>query len=308
MFETPVLFLVFNRLDATKQVFAGIRDVQPKYLFIAADGPRNQVAGEAEKTEAVRNYILERIDWPCEVKTLFRDTNLGCGKAVSGAITWFFEHVEEGIILEDDTLPSKSFFPYCEELLHRYRDDSRIGMISGNNFQLVPPGKYDYIFTKYVSIWGWATWKRAWSLYDYNMNSYRQQPKETEDLLRNTFGPEEMAARSRIFVATAEGKIDTWDHQWFFCCLLHHLLTIVPASNLISNIGFGEDATHTTDATGNHMHLQTCDLHFPLKHPSFIVRSEQYENALNRERRKKTNPPSLTARWAQKLKTWLHPQ
>ena len=117
--NTAVLFLVFNRLDTSKQVFQAISQAKPPRLYVAADGARVSKEGESEKVQAVRDYIMQNIDWKCEVKTLFRDENLGCKYAVSGAITWFFQNEEQGIILEDDCLPNQSFFWFCEELLER---------------------------------------------------------------------------------------------------------------------------------------------------------------------------------------------
>ena len=170
MFDVPILFLVFNRPETTHQVFEAIKKQRPKYLFVAADGARTDKEGEAAKCEEVRKLILENINWACEVKTLFRNENLGCGLAVSQAITWFFEQVEEGIILEDDCLPSGSFFSFCSVLLERYRNDEKVFMIGG--FSLLPENtksKYDYFFNTFGGIWGWATWKRSWSLYEYKI-------------------------------------------------------------------------------------------------------------------------------------------
>ncbi|MCS7029805.1 MAG: nucleotide-diphospho-sugar transferase, partial [Bacteroidia bacterium] len=182
---TAVLFLVFKRLDTTKKVFEVIRKAKPPRLYIAADGPRDWVEGEAEKVKMVREYLMNNIDWDCEVKTLFRDKNLGCGRAVSEAITWFFEHEEMGIILEDDTVPSLSFFWFCEELLKKYKDDKRIGMISGNNFQDgIKRGDGDYYFSIYNHIWGWATWRDRWEGYDFELDSFKDD-KFIEELFVN---------------------------------------------------------------------------------------------------------------------------
>jgi len=157
--KTPVLFLIFKRLDTTKQVFEQIKKAKPPRLYIAADGPRDYVEGEAEKVKAAREYVLSNIDWNCEVKTLFREKNLGCGKAVSEAITWFFENEEQGIILEDDTVPSQSFFWFCEELLNRYKDEKKVWHIGGTNFQDgIIRGNGDYYFSALNHIWGWASW------------------------------------------------------------------------------------------------------------------------------------------------------
>lgn len=282
MFNTPILFLIFNRLDTAQQVFAKIREVQPKQLFIAADGPRKNKEGEKEKTDNVRKAILDEIDWDCEVKTLFREENLGCGKAVSSAITWFFNNVEQGIILEDDCLPDLSFFKFCEELLEKYKYDQRIFQIGGNNFNISPNCQYSYFFTKYVSIWGWATWRRAWQLYDFDMKFI--QDKSLIDTFQNIFTPIEANYRYDLFYKfITERNIDAWGYQWSFCNLVHNGLTILPVQNLISNVGFGEDATHTTSAQSPHYKLKTYELTFPLIHPPYLIRSEYYEYTLNKQ-------------------------
>ena len=162
--DTPILFLVFNRPDTTSKVFQRIREIQPLKLFIAADGPRPEKEGEKEKCETVKRSVLENIDWPCEVKTLFRNNNLGCGKAVSNAITWFFQNVEEGIILEDDILPDKSFFNFCKDLLEKYRYDERIKVIGGSNIHKKAGIKDSYYFSSICRIWGWASWRRVWTM------------------------------------------------------------------------------------------------------------------------------------------------
>ncbi len=246
MFTTPVLFLVFNRPDTTEKVFAQIRKIQPTFLYIAADGPRTNKPGEKEICEEVRNLVLENIDWHCEVKTLFRDKNLGCGRAVSQAITWFFEHVEEGIILEDDTVPSLCFFNFCNILLDRYRDNSEVMIISGNNFQNgINRGDGSYYFTKYVHIWGWATWKRTWDLYDFKIQKWKNlKNKNCAHLFINK---EEKNYWINIFDKMYEHQIDTWDYQLFFLTLTNQGLNIVPNINLVSNIGFNESSTHTKD-------------------------------------------------------------
>jgi len=173
-FNTPILFLVFNRPNTTQRVFNVIRQVKPKQLFVAADGPRRDKGADEEKCEATRE-IVKQIDWDCEVKTLFREENLGCGKAVSSAITWFFENVEEGIILEDDCLPNLDFFGYCEELLDRYRDNREVMFIGGDNFQKGKKwGDASYYFSAYNHVWGWATWKRTWDIYDFKLDSINE--------------------------------------------------------------------------------------------------------------------------------------
>ena len=266
---TPVLFLIFNRPDTTKRVFEAVRKAKPPKLFVVADGPRPDRPGEWEKCQKVRE-IVTAVDWDCEVKTLFRDTNLGCKVGVSRAIDWFFQHVEEGIILEDDCLPTQSFFRFCQELLERYRYDERVMMISGNNFQFGRQcGSYSYYFTKYTHIWGWASWKRAWKFYDVNMNLWPEIKKKglLKGLVNN---PKEMNYWEQIFDRVHASKIDTWDYQWTFCCWVQNGLSVLPKVNLVSNIGLGIESTHTHKDSPL-ANMPVLPMEFPLKHPPFLL-------------------------------------
>ena len=288
MFQTPILFLIFNRPEPTFQVFNVIKQLKPKYLFIAADGPRANREGEDILCKKTRS-IINQIDWDCELKTLFRDTNLGCGKAPAAAIDWFFDNVQQGIILEDDCLPQISFFHFCEELLDRYKYDERVGMIAGNNYTIPAFHNYNYsyVYSKYVSCWGWATWKRAWKYYDFNMQLYLNERENIENLLSNSFVVLEKNKRTNDFNAIVKDKrVDIWDFQWLFTCLTQNMLTIIPATNLIKNIGFGEDATHTKLQHAKIATLNSDEISFPLRHPSYMIRSELYETLLMKEVRK----------------------
>lgn len=279
--KTPVLFLIFNRLDTTKQVFEAIRKAEPPRLYIASDGPRENKEGEKEKVETIRKYVLEHIDWDCEVKTLFRDKNLGCGKAVSQAITWFFENEEMGIILEDDCLPSQSFFWFCEELLERYKDDERIGMISGFNYgytnRLI---KYSYYFSKYPMIWGWASWRNRWLNCDFNMNNLYEVELTKQLLL--IFDNKKYKEKMNILKAVKENKIDTWDYQWSFNLYLNNQLTIIPKNNYIINIGFGYDATHTK--RGNcYEKVKNENIKIDFVHPPYLIQDIKLYKFLNKK-------------------------
>jgi len=245
MFNTPILFLIFNRQDTTTQVFEAIKNIKPAHLYIAADGPRMAKPCEFEKCQETRNIVLNGIDWDCEVKTFFRDDNLGCGKAVSSAITWFFENVEEGIILEDDCLPHPDFFPYCATLLERYKDNSQIMFIGGGNFQNgIQRGDSSYYFSAYSHVWGWASWRRAWEKYDFTLESISYE--KFEDILSIYFQSEKVKESWKlIFNKMKNNMIDTWDFQLAFSIWANNGICIIPNVNLISNIGFGEDATHT---------------------------------------------------------------
>lgn len=266
--STAVLFLVFNRPHTTQRVFEAIRQARPPRLYVAADGPKADRQEEAEKVAQVRQ-IATQVDWPCEVKTLFREKNLGCKVAVSGAITWFFEHEERGIILEDDCLPHSDFFRFCDELLDYYKNDERVWAITGNNFQ---DGKYcgnaTYYFSKYPHCWGWASWKRAWKKYQVDI-SFWPDWKNSLDWQTKISDSAERKYWQQIFDQVYQGKINTWDYQWTACTWYYGGVTATPNVNLVSNIGFGAEATHTISADDPHANLPV----FPLgkiKHPEEV--------------------------------------
>jgi hypothetical protein len=242
--STPVAFIIFNRPDTTTKVFETIRQAKPQKLLVVADGSRIDRPDEAEKCAATR-AVIDRVDWECEVITNYSDINLGCKHRVSSGIDWVFSQVEEAIILEDDCLPAPSFFQFCQTLLEKYRYDERIMMISGNNFQ--PENdrvKNSYYFSKYASIWGWATWRRAWKHYDVEMSSWQQfRDKGLLNAVCND--PIEIEYWLKIFNDVSEDFIDTWDYQWGYTCWQQSGMCIMPSVNLISNIGFRDDATHT---------------------------------------------------------------
>lgn len=244
--NTAVLFLVHKRPNTTLQVFEAIRQAKPPRLYVAADGPRADVQGEAEKVREVRDVVLNGVDWDCEVKTLFRDNNLGCKRGVSEAINWFFEHEEQGIILEDDCLPHIDFFRFCENLLLRYADDERVWVITGDNFQDgIRRGESSYYFSKYNYIWGWATWKRAWMYYQVDLPFWPEW-KSSLDWQKKLPDRVERRYWAKIFDRMYANQIDTWDYPWFACVWYHGGLTATPNVNLVCNIGFGADSTHTT--------------------------------------------------------------
>jgi hypothetical protein len=282
--NTSVLFLMFNRPDTTAQVFESIARAKPQRLFVAADGPRAEREGEAEKCQAVRE-IISRVDWECEIKTLYRETNLGCKLAVSSAIDWFFSHVEEGIILEDDCLPSDSFFPFCADLLARYRDDERVMMISGNNFQDgTRYGDASYYFSRAPWVWGWATWRRAWRRYDREMKTF---PEFVRQNMMSELIPDRHVQnyRWRQFISAYQDLVDTWDYQWIYAVLLNKGLSIVSQSNLVRNIGFAPEATHTDDASSKFANIPTGEV-TAVQHPREVFPNEDadryfYANYLN---------------------------
>lgn len=276
--KTPVAFIIFNRPDTTARVFSEIAKVKPPKLLVVADGARSNRQGEVDKVAATR-AIIEQVNWPCEVVTNFSDKNLGCKNRVSTGIDWVFEQVPEAIILEDDCLPDPSFFRFCEEMLEKYRHDQRVGIVSGDNLQFGNRRNNDsYYFSKYVHIWGWASWRDRWqSSYDVNMQKWPEVKDGNWiiDIVRNK---KEASVWTSIFDRTFYNKVDTWDYQWVFANWTQGRLSIVPNVNLISNIGFFRaDATHTTGG-GDEAQLPTQEMSFPLKHPALIVANLKADN------------------------------
>jgi len=266
--NTPIVYLVFNRPELTARVFARIRDARPAALFVVADGPRPDRPGEAEKCHQVRELIERGIDWPCEMVRDYSEVNLGCGGRVASGITNAFKTVNEAIILEDDCLPDPTFFSFCAELLERYRNEPRVGMISGSHHQLRPlAGRGSYYFCRYGNIWGWATWRRAWQKFDLGMSDWPawRDAGGVEALFR------QKAVRdfwTRIWNEAAAGKYKTWDYQWTYCYLRHGMLGILPNNALIENLGFGRNATHTKGHRD--VGATVVPMSFPLRHPSTI--------------------------------------
>jgi hypothetical protein len=235
--DTPVLFCNFNRPELTKQVFASIRAQKPKTLFLSCDGPRESRPDDASNVLAVRE-ILKGVDWKCDVHTQYPEENLGCKHAIASAIDWAFEQTEELIILEDDCLPSPSFFGYCHDLLDRFQDDHRVMMISGNNFQPRPTSSNSYYFSRWTHIWGWATWKRAWNAFDVDIRSWPglRQSQQLKALIPD---PVEYAHWEQTLDAQHAGHIDTWDFPWMYAVWANDGTSVLPERNLVSNIGFG---------------------------------------------------------------------
>ncbi len=240
--NTPVLFLIFRRPEVTGRAFERIRAARPPRLYVAADGPRPGQAGERELAEATRNLVIEGIDWDCEVRTLFRDQNLGVREAISSAIDWFFEQEEQGIILEDDCLADPSFFDYCEELLERYRDDERVMHIGGNCFLDDLDLEASYFFSRFPHIWGWATWRDAWARYSPTSPDFEA---EFEAIRHSFSSPREEAYWHSTFSRYFDGGFDSWAYGWEFSVWRHQGLAAYPTTNLVRNIGFGAAASHT---------------------------------------------------------------
>ncbi len=275
MMKTPVAFLIFNRPDTTERVFETIRQAKPPILLVIADGARASKPGEAEKCTATR-AIIDRVDWECDVRTNYSDINLGCKQRVASGIDWVFENVEEAIILEDDCLPVPSFFGFCEEMLVRYRDDERIMMITGCNLQKGDNNKpYSYHFGKCGNIWGWASWRRAWQHYDVKMTTWNKY--KNNNIVDSFF---ENATEAKFFRNLYDkaynNKIDTWDIQWGYAMWTQRAMSVNANVNLISNIGFGAEATHTKIDYG--AANRSCGDLGEIIHPPFVIRDKQADD------------------------------
>lgn len=281
--KSPVAFLIFNRPDTTERVFAEISKAKPSKLLVVADGPRSDRTGEDEKCAAAR-AVIDRVDWDCDVLKNYSDTNLGCKKRVSSGIDWVFENVEEAIILEDDCLPNQSFFRFCDEMLDFYRDDEKIMQISGANLlSMLHSTEESYLISRYGGIWGWATWKRAWSHYDVTMKKWKEKKTDMQWLRSVCETKSEQQIRIRNFNLVYENGIDTWDFQWIFCKLLCNGMSIIPKANLIENIGFGIESTHTSYISDELYKGKRQDLNFPLDHLSEVKRNYDYDTKYSKQ-------------------------
>lgn len=276
MFDTPILLLIFNRPEQTQKVFDAIRLRQPKFFYIAADGPRPHHPADEKLTMQCRQIVSD-VDWPCEIKTLFRASNLGCGAAPAEAISWFFDQVDEGIILEDDCLPSESFFDYCTALLQKYRNDQQIMAVCGTSYQPRPLDHYSYYFSKYIHVWGWASWKRAWQRYRFQLSEESMVTRKAviDKMFAN---PRErrMWVHNMMLI---ENGLDAWDYQFMYWTWKNDGLAIIPWENMVSNIGFGTLATHTRNHQSEQANMPRHDIAV-IKHPEKVkahLKADRYE-------------------------------
>jgi hypothetical protein len=272
-FCQPVLFLIFNRPEPATRVFKAIAAIKPPRLYIASDGGRTP--SEIQEVCDLRDEILKKIDWDCDVFCLFRSKNLGCKKAVQSAITWFFEKEARGIILEDDCLPSQSFFYFCQELLFEFEDDKRVFQISGfNKLGQWRSNEVDYFFSNLGGIWGWASWRDRWLQYSENYDGIEEFVKRNN--FRNLLGRELGAVRERmLYYKGFKNNANSWAYPWAFARHKNSGLSCVPSVNLVENIGFGEHATHTKSKNG-HSPL-AAELDFPLQKPEFVIPDANYD-------------------------------
>ncbi|MDB5087577.1 MAG: nucleotide-diphospho-sugar transferase [Mucilaginibacter sp.] len=301
--KSAVLFLIFNRPDTTQKVFEKIRIAKPPRLYVAADAPRPGVADDVALCKQTR-AIVKNIDWKCEVKTLFNKTNAGCRDGVSAAITWFFDNEEEGIILEDDCLPANSFFKFCDTLLEKYRDDTRIRHIAGCNLQQGKKwGDSSYYFSNRTHVWGWASWKRVWKDYDKSLEKYSNE--EIKERLENIY-EDHLVVESwvNIFNEVRDGKINSWAYPLDFINFFNNGLVVIPNENLISNIGFGENATNTIHSDNIYANIPLSEIE-EITDPVFILPEKQadlviFDRDFNiKARRRKENAIG------EKVKNWF---
>jgi hypothetical protein len=279
--KVPVLVLGFNRPDRVKQLFEMLAVIQPEQLFFAVDGPR---AGHREDQERVAqtHKLVELIDWECDTHTQFQQVNLGCARGVTSGIDWFFSHVTEGIILEDDVIPTESFFIFCSELLVKYRDDQRVWCISGSN--RLPSREISslnsYRFSTIPQVWGWATWRDRWEKYSLDISDWRSRGLANRELLQTVnYSPAAFAYWSANFDLMARMAVDTWDIQLVNAAMRNRALAAIPNVNLVENIGWGTDATHTVELPPFIQPLE--DMQLPIRHPEVLVDAKA-DRAMNR--------------------------
>jgi hypothetical protein len=274
--NAAVALLIFNRPDKIKKILDVLRQVKPEKLLVIADGPRNHNLNDAKKCAETR-ALIEKIDWDCHILKNYSESNMGCARRVLTGLDWVFEQVEEAIILEDDCIPELSFFRFCNELLERYKDDERIMSISGQNVQFGRNRtQWDYYFSRYNHCWGWATWKRAWQHFDYGMTLWPRVRDSgvLEDILQD---PHYAKSWAHTFQLVYENRLDSWAFRWTFACWMQSGLSILPNVNLVSNIGFGDDATHTAEKS-IFLGQSTEILRFPLSHPPILVRNSKADD------------------------------
>ena len=271
MTKTPIAYIIFNRPSITKQSFEVLKEQKPLELFIIADGPRLGYPNDKKNCAEVRK-IVEQIDWPCKVYRDYAETNLGLKKRVSSGLNWVFDNVERAIVLEDDCIAHPDFFHFCDNLLEYYADNNKVSVITGNNFQKGQwRGDASYYFSRNNHCWGWATWRRAWKHYQGDIPFWPEWIKKKSWF--NLF-PDKIERHywEHVFKRVHEGKIDSWAYPWVASIWYRGGLTATPNTNLVSNIGFGRDSTHTTDENSKFSKMPVGNLGI-IKHPKIIDRN-----------------------------------
>ncbi len=278
-FKTPILLIAFNRIYTLEQVFPEIKAVKPPRLYFAVDGPRENKPGEKELVDKVKQFVLSRIDWQCDVKILFGQKNFGTKYAIANAIKWFFSQEQQGIVLEDDCLPCIDFFYFCQVLLEKYKNDTRIGMISGFNRFDNYPCNASYHFSTGGPIWGYASWSRVGANFDVDSPLF-QSPKLKEYLLAATSDPREVDHFIYSIKGVIDGKVKSWDYSWGLLQKINSQIAIISAKNLIRNIGLGKDATHYDRKNYILANIPIRSISFPLIHPECISADRTFSKML----------------------------
>ena len=292
--NNPIAFLVFNRPECTERTFSAIRAIRPPRLFIIADGPRENHPGDVEKCKTVRALIDQGVDWPCIVERNYAPQNLGCAQRVASGLTWAFERAEQLVVIEDDCLPDLSFFEFCDELLDRYATDTRVGQICGcSRYVSQIHRDTSYIFSRYGPIWGWASWRRAWSYYDISMKTWPRF-RSMKGLDGVTQSIAEATFRTQLYDDLYSRSPNTWDFQWGYAKLSQGLLSVIPCRNLITNIGNGSDATHPVGISSET--LSSHSISTPLIHPEFMIPDHEFDQMFSKQ---------LTPSWAGRIRSEL---
>lgn len=274
--KNAVLLIGFNRPENMKKMLEVVEKVKPNRLYVALDGPRKGKEEDIINCNKVKE-IFKEISWECDLRMDVSEINLGCSKRPHSAISWALSSEEQIIILEDDCIPEIAFFKYCDELLEKYKQDSRIMLVCGTNSFGTWETEYSYLFSRQTRIWGWATWKRAWDKFDVNIEMWKDS--EVKKLLSQYYTAKEYKEEIQSYneLLGAENVTTAWDYQWGFNVLVNNGLAIIPKYNLIKNIGFGEDATHTTYKYSELAYMTTHDISFPMKHPPFLIPNYEYD-------------------------------
>ena len=289
-YEVPILLLIFNRPHLTRTVFNALREIKPRYLFVACDGARKHIAEDVKNVQECQQ-IIAKIDWPCELKTLYREQNLGSGKAIFEAVSWFFQHVDQGIVLEDDCLPNTDFFTFTREMLNRHAGDEHIGMIAGTNYKSNLHNETDddasYFCSRYCHVWGWATWASRWADHVEKMRLRKEHNNDRErfgDAFKNV-GIGQGYIKwfwSRAFRKRAFSKNPGWEYNWVLSCWRNAWLTIIPNVNLVSNLGHGAEGTRTVSENAYAAKMRTLSFPAPYMAPPKLTRSKKYDTFFDR--------------------------
>jgi hypothetical protein len=294
--DTPVLMIVYRRPHTTRRVLAALAEARPRRLFVSANGPDPSRLDDAARCQEVRS-LFDNLPWPCEVVRCFRTEHLRAKYSIASAIDWFFGQVEEGIILEDDCETHATFFPFCAELLARYRNDERVMHINANTFQdAAPAGAPSYFFSAYSHVWGWATWRRAWKRNDLEMSEMTRA--EIARSLAGRFPRRiEQWYWTNILCGCLRDHFETWDFQWGFAIVKHGGLSITPRVNLVRNLGFGADSTNTQSANSSMANLEVQPMVFPLVHPTTFEIDQQADH--------RTSERLFHITWLSVIRAWL---